>query len=152
MKYILTTLLIIFMIILSSCAAKNQEQQGPQPLDLKSLTPEQAVKEYYKTWGTYDFKTQYGLIDNNFKQLEPSAKDIQTFSAFMLAFFGEGKAIEPIETSQTYFDGKEAKVGYRVKLLFKDNTEKILSGVQALKLTENGWKLAAPYGDKAKVE
>src|SRR3989338_3477934 len=151
-RYILTTFFIIFMIILSSCAAKDQEQQGPQPLDLKSLVPEQAVKEYYKAWGTYDFKTQYALVDDNFKQLEPSAKDIQTFSAFMLAFFGEGKAIEPLEVSQTYFDGREAKVGYRIKLINKDNTEKIQSGVQALKLTENGWKLAAPYGDKVKIE
>src|SRR3989338_961043 len=152
MRYILTTFLIIFMIFLSSCAVKKQEQQGPQPLDLKSLTPEQAVKEYYKAWGTYNFNTQYALIDDNFKQIEPSAKDLQTFSNYMLAYFGEGKTIEVIEVSQTYFDGKEAKVGYRIKLVKKDNIENIQSGIQQLKLTESGWKLRAPYGDKVKVE
>ncbi|HIH43106.1 TPA: hypothetical protein HA246_05680 [Candidatus Woesearchaeota archaeon] len=152
MRSILTTFLIIFIIILSSCAAKDREQQDPQPLDLKSLTPEHAVKEYYKAWSTFDFKTQYALIDDNFRQLEPSAKDLQTFSNYMLAFFGEGKAIEPLEVSQTYFDGKEAKVGYRIKLINKDNTEKIQTGIQSLKLTESGWKLRAPYGDKIKIE
>lgn len=151
-RYILTISLFVVILILSSCAARQGEQQDPNPLDLKTLSPEQAVKEYYKAWGTFDFKAQYELIDDNFKQLEPSAKDLAAFSTFMLAFFGEGKAIEVIEVSQTYFDGKEAKIGYRIKLINKDNTEKIQTGVQSLKLKDSGWKLVAPYGDKVKVE
>ncbi len=150
-KIISVILLISLALIAISCSAKKEQQQA-QTLDLKSLTPEQAVKEFYKAWGTFDFKAQYALIDDNFKQLEPSAKDLETFSNYMLAFFGEGKTIEPLEASQTYFDGREAKVGYRIKLVNKDNTEKIQSGIQALKLTGSGWKLVAPYGDKVKVD
>src|SRR3989338_7097192 len=132
-RILFALLVVILMFIAAGCSAKKEQQQA-QILDLKSLTPEQVVKGYYKAWGTFDFKTEYELIDNNFKQLEPSAKDLQTFSTFMLAFFGEGKTIEPLEASQTYFDGREAKVGYRIKLINKDNTEKIQTGIQSLKL------------------
>ncbi len=149
-KLVLTILLFVIILLLSSCAAEIKKAESTlQDKDrYKDLTPEKVVKEYYTAWATFDFKKQYALISDGFKKLEPSAKDLETFSNYMLAFYGQGSAIELLEVSQKYFDGKEAEVGFRLNLKLKSGQEEIKSGVQKLRLTDSGWKLVAPYGNK----
>lgn len=149
-KLVLTILLIFVILLLSSCAAeiKKAESTLQDKNRYKDLTPENVVKEYFTAWATYDFTKQYALVSDGFKKLEPGAKDLETFSNYMSAFYGEGSAIEFLDASQKYFDGKEAEVGFRIKLKLKSGQEQIKSGVQKLRLTDSGWKLISPYGNK----
>jgi hypothetical protein len=153
--YFLLALVIvsISLAIIINNNITNEKSKNKIPntyIDTKNeLTPEQVVRRYYNTWSSFDFEKQYSLIADSFKQQEPSALTLEKFSAFMTTFFGTGQKIEVLETSQTYFDGRHSKIGYRIRVNFQDKQE-IESGVHFLELTKDGWKLVAPYGSTPK--
>ena len=51
------------------------------------------------------------------------------------------------EAKESYNNGKEAGIDYKIEIINKDNTKKEFSSAYTLKKRANGWKLIHPYGE-----
>ncbi|MBI2670420.1 hypothetical protein HYX18_00355 [Candidatus Woesearchaeota archaeon] len=94
-----------------------------------------------------DYTTQYAQISDGFKDIDPNAKDLETFQKYSIKFFDQAKDIEIVKIEEKLNDGKTASVDYTINILLKDGTKKPFSSTYTLKLREKGWKLIHPYGD-----
>jgi len=146
-----SVILVISVAIILNYDITSVISDEKKSFDASSLSPEEVVKEYYKAWSASGFEDQYSFVAESFKQQEPSASDIRKFTSYMRSFFGAAHEITVIEVSLTYFDGRRAKVGYRIKVKTDEN-EEIFPGIQYLELSDDGWKLIAPYGSIPKPE
>lgn len=128
------------LVVLGACSPKQQVTTVQRP------TPEDVVRTYFTAWNTKDYGTMYQQISEGFKQIDPQAKDIQTFSASMAVYFEKGDALLVQSVKETSNNGKKATVEYTILMKLKSD-EKPFSGTYTLKKRVGGWKLIHPYGE-----
>ena len=129
------------LILLSACTG-----QVTAPVDASQLTPVGVVTTYYESWDARDYATMYSLISDGFKDLEPTAKDFDSFTAYMDSYFDTAKGITIISVVEATQNGDSATVDYAVALDLNAGS-KPFSGAYTLRKRATGWKLIHPYGD-----
>ena len=155
MHFVLFHFLLVALVIVNACSKQAQitHQQVIQKNvqivsseDVSSLTPEQAVTLYFQAWNDEQYDVMYSLISDGFKQIDPQAKTLSEFKANMEKFYDTALGIRLIEAKESYNNGQEAGVDYKIEITNKDNTKKEFSSTYTLKKRVNGWKLIHPYG------
>ena len=133
-------LLILTLVFIGGCLSQ-------QTKDVTNLTPKEVVGTYYNSFDTKDYATMYALISDGFKEIEPTAKDLETFSQRISKYFETGNGIKIKEVEEISNDGSSATVDYTLEMdLFSGKKE--LRSTFTIKKRANGWKLIHPYGDK----
>ena len=89
---------------------------------------------------------QYNLISDGFRQIDPQAKDLDTFSSYMEQYFKQGKSIGVKSVKEQYNSGTEAGVEYAIVMELNSGKREFTS-TYTLKKRNNGWKLIHPYGE-----
>ncbi len=150
-------ILFLFIVLLANSCSKQIQKPSSQPIeknispvsseDVSSLTPEQVVILYFQAWNDEQYDVMYSLISDGFKQIDPQAKTIAEFKANMKKFFDVALGVRIIEAAESYNNGQEAGIDYKIEIINKDNTKKEFSSTYTLKKRTNGWKLIHPYGE-----
>jgi len=156
---------LFFILLLNACAKQQIQQQTLQKSvptisseDVSALAPEQVVILYFQAWNDEQYDVMYSLISDGFKQIDPQAKTLGEFKANMEKFYDTALGIRIIEAKESYNNGQEAGVDYKIEITNKDNTKKEFISTYTLKkrasnaseLTRSqvtGWKLIHPYGE-----
>ena len=148
-------LLIIFLFVLlfiNACTKTGQQQNTQKTIptisseDVSILTPEQVVILYFQAWNDEQYDVMYSLISDGFKQIEPTAKTFDDFKSYMEKFYDTALGVNILEAKESYNNGKEAGVNYKIEIINKDNTKKPFERSYTLKKRANGWKLIHAYG------
>ena len=134
-------ILAIVLLLVIAC----QKQDLPSN-DVQNLNPEQVVNLYFQSWNDKNYDMMYSLISDGFKQIEPTAKNSGDFKSNMEKFYDTANGVKVIEAKETYNNGKEAGVSYKIRISNKDGSEKDFDSTYTLKKRKNGWKMIHPYG------
>ena len=134
-------LLATVLLLVIAC-----QKQSVSSNDVLELNPDQVVKVYFESWNNKNYNVMYSLISDGFKKIEPTAKTFEDFKSNMGKFYDTANGVEVIEAKETYNNGKEAGVAYKIKITNKDGTEKDFDSTYTLKKRINGWKLIHAYG------
>lgn len=119
--------------------------------DYASLSPTEVVREYYEAFGRQDYAAMYALMSDGFKQIEPTAKDFETFKEYISKYYQTADGVKVLSVRETFNSETGATVEYAVELNLKTGARKVTSEFE-LKKKENGWKLVHPYGLNAEQE
>ena len=133
--------MIISLLAISACT--NQVSQTSK---VNELSPEEVVRLYFESWNNKDYRTQYSLISDGFKKIDPQAKDLETFSSYMQQYFQQGNSIQVKGVKESYRTDNEAGIEYTITMDLKTGKRDFTS-TYTLKKRENGWKLIHPYGE-----
>ena len=154
MKKSLLIIFLFFILFNNACAKTGQQQQNTQKTiptisseDVSALNPEQVVILYFQAWNDEQYDVMYSLISDGFKQIEPTAKTFQDFKSYMGKFYDTALGVSIVEAKESYNNGKEAGIDYKIEITNKDNAKKEFSSAYTLKKRANGWKLIHPYGE-----
>lgn len=135
MKYVYA--LIIVSVLITGCTA---------PQSSETNTAEKIVIDYYTALNNKDYKTMYGLISEGFKQLEPTAKTFETFSAYISKFFDTAQGIRVTKTTVSSADEQKIVVDYVAEITLLNDNKKDLKSSFTVKKKQEGWRLIHPYG------
>ncbi|MBI5158808.1 nuclear transport factor 2 family protein [Candidatus Micrarchaeota archaeon] len=119
--------------------------------DYSTLSPTEVVREYYEAFGRQDYASMYALMSDGFKEIEPTAKDFETFKQYISKYYQTADGVKVLSVRETFNGEGEATVEYSVELNLKTGSRKVSSEFE-LKKKENGWKLTHPYGLNAEQE
>lgn len=125
------------LVLLSACA----------PHVISDPEPAAVVQDYYAALNARDYAAMYALISPGFKLLEPTAGNVESFSAAMAAFFDTAQSIEVARADVRSNDGKTAVVDYVAISTMNDGSTRELKSAFTLRKKEDGWKLIHPYGE-----
>ncbi len=107
---------------------------------------EQIVRSYYTALDAKDYQMMYGLISEGFKQIEPTAKDYNTFEAYMSKFYDTATGISVERTTVTSAQESEIGVDYVAVIQLKNGEKKELKSSFTVRKKQEGWRLIHPYG------
>ena len=153
MKNINFLFFLLLILFLGACSksetAQNQEDTLHKILsdDVSSLNPEQVVTLYFQSWNEKQYGIMYSLISDGFKEIEPTAKTLDDFQAYMDSFFETSSGINILKVKEAYQNNKDAGINYKIEIVSKDGTKKEFENAYTLKKRSDGWKLIHPYGD-----
>ena len=153
MKKSLLIIFLFFILFNNACAKTGQQQNTQKTIptisseDVSTLNPEQVVILYFQAWNDEQYNLMYSLISDGFKQIEPTAKTFQDFKSYMGKFYDTALGVSIVEAKESYNNGKEAGIDYKIEIINKDNAKKEFSSAYTLKKRANGWKLIHPYGE-----
>ncbi len=134
-------LFIIAWFVIAQFQPKQEEYNRP--------SPEEVVRLYFTSWNDNNYPDMYSTISDGFKRIEPTAKNLDAFKAYISSL--KIKAVDIVNIQEASNDGTIAIVDYTVEFTTEDG-EKIPSKNEfTLKNKEGdiiqGWKLIHPYGD-----
>jgi uncharacterized membrane protein YvbJ len=115
--------------------------------NIVTLSPENVATSYLVAWSNKDYETMYSLISDGFKEIEPTAKDLETF----IKYFSSKNIdhINIIKVGEISNNGTAAIVNYYIEL-FAANQIIPYGSSYTLKYRINdqqpGWKIINPYG------
>ncbi len=135
------SIIIILSIFIASCTTGNTVKK-----DISKLGPKEVVSSYYNAFANKDYETMYALISDGFKKIEPTAKDFNTFKAYISKYYNTASYIKLIDVSEESNDGETVLISYKVELGLNAG-KKDLESSFTVKKKVNGWKLVHPYGE-----
>ena len=139
-----TFISILFItILLIACQNTNQEIK-----DSNEKTAIDIVDLYYKSLNNKNYETMYSLISEGFKQIEPTAKDYQTFELYMKRFSNSFESVEAKDIRLVESFAEAGKVSYNMFLKPKNVEMQQLNLTTELKIKNNEWKMIHPYSNK----
>lgn len=123
-------------------------QQNAIADNYKIASPEEVVRQYFEAWGKKDWPNMYAALSDDFKKIDPDAKDLATFRSFASSQGVEG--INILIIKETSNDGTTAGVDYSVEFVLTDGSKRKYDDTFTLKYRQGdiipGWKLIHPYG------
>ncbi len=129
---------IFITLFLSACSLSSVQDSAP----------EKVVQNYFEAWNEKNYAGMYAVISDGFKEIEPTATSIDTFTSYAQSQGIESVRINSIKEKSS--DGEEALVEYDITFLIKEK-EVPFSGSYTLKYRTSdnvpGWKLIHPYGE-----
>ena len=137
---------VVCVLLLAVLAACSPAQIAPGPT--VAGTPVDIVKMYYAAWGNKDYAKMYGLVSDDWKAVEPTARTQHGFTNYMASFFSKFDGIRAPFASEQSNDGTLAHVSVAVEIRMLDGKYVTTNQTVSLALKQNGWKLVQPYGDQ----
>jgi hypothetical protein len=128
---------IMGALLLTGCASTTVDQ-----------VPTTVVQQYFTAWSNQEYAIMYELVTDGFKQIEPTATTLQSFSQEQQRLLQQAGDITILQAKTTVNDGSQAKVDYRIEMALPEGPKQF-TGTYTLKNTPEGWKLIHPYGEKA---
>lgn len=157
---VLLAVAAVAVLLLAGCQAANTDRAANAeaaeagnanaayvaPQNPDSLEPGEVVAAYYSAFANRDYKTMYAVISDGFKQIEPTAKDYDSFDAEMSKFYDTASSIRLVSVDLPQIDGDTATVGYKLEVVLLSGDVKPFTSAFTLRKRVNGWKLIHPYG------
>lgn len=121
----------------------------PKENNGKESISEKVVRQYFKSWDKKDYAGMYSIISDGFKEIDPNAKDLESFRNYASSQNINGVTVKKI--NENLNNGKTAVVSYSVEFIFTKGDSLPYKNQFTLKYRENdeipGWKLIHPYGE-----